>query len=69
MPRVLIEKQRWVYQQYKYYTRQLWRAWALIQDEDEKKAIGYRYIQGYSYKETLVLPPQFERQYNSTENI
>lgn len=51
---ILIEKQRWVYQQYRFYTQQLQRAWALIQDEDEKKAIDYRYIQGYSYKETLL---------------
>lgn len=51
---ILIEKQRWVYQQYRFYTQQLRRAWALIQDEDEKKAIDYRYIQGYSYKETLL---------------
>ncbi len=51
---ILIEKQRWVYQQYQFYTHQLQRAWGLIQDEDAKKAIDYRYIQGYSYKETLL---------------
>lgn len=51
---ILIEKQRWVYQQYQFYTQQLQRAWALIQDEDEKKAIDYRYLQGYSYTETLL---------------
>ncbi|AZS15345.1 hypothetical protein [Paenibacillus lutimineralis] len=51
---IMIEKQRWVYQRYKFYTTQLRRSWALIQDEDEKKAIDYRYIQGYSYKETLL---------------
>lgn len=49
---ILIEKQRWVYQQYKFYTQQLWRAYTLIRDADAKKAIDYRYIQGYSYKET-----------------
>ncbi|GGH17206.1 hypothetical protein [Paenibacillus segetis] len=51
---ILIEKQRWVYQQYKFYTDQLRRAWALIQDVDEKRANEYRYIQGYSPKETLL---------------
>lgn len=51
---ILIEKQRWVFQQYKFYTQQLQRAWALIQDDDMKRAVEYRYIQGYSYKETLL---------------
>lgn len=51
---ILIEKQRWVYQQYQFYTQQLWRAHTLIQDPEAKKAIDYRYIQGYSYKETLL---------------
>lgn len=51
---ILIEKQRWVYQQYKFYTQQLWRAFSLIRDADAKKAIDYRYIQGYSYKETIL---------------
>lgn len=51
---VLIEKQRWVYEQYHFYTEQLRRAWGIIQDDDSKKAIDYRYIQGYSYKETLL---------------
>ncbi len=51
---ILIEKQQWVYQQYRFYTQQLRRAWALIQDPDEKQAVEYRYIQGYSYKETLL---------------
>lgn len=51
---ILIEKQRWVYQQYQFYTQQLWRAYTLIQDPDAKKAIDYRYIQGYSFKETLL---------------
>lgn len=51
---ILIEKQRWVYRQYQFYTQQLRRAWALIQDEDAKRAVEYRYIQGYSYKETLL---------------
>lgn len=51
---ILIEKQRWVYKQYQFYTTQLFRAWGLIQDPDEQRAVEYRYIQGYSYKETLL---------------
>lgn len=51
---ILIEKQRWVYQQYQFYTHQLRRAWSLIQDPEEKRAIEYRYIKGYSPKETLL---------------
>ncbi|WP_243390767.1 hypothetical protein [Paenibacillus sp. GM2FR] len=51
---ILIEKQRWVYQRYQFYTHQLRRAFSLIQDDDERKAVDYRYMQGYSYKETLL---------------
>ncbi|GAA0853537.1 hypothetical protein [Paenibacillus sp. Cedars] len=51
---ILIEKQRWVYQRYQFYTHQLRRAFSLIQDEDARKAVDYRYMQGYSYKETLL---------------
>lgn len=51
---ILIEKQRWVYQQYKFYTKQLQRAFALIMDTEASRAVEYRFIQGYSYKETLL---------------
>lgn len=51
---ILIEKQRWVYQRYRFYTQQLRRAWGLIQDLDAKQAVDYRYLQGYSPKETLL---------------
>lgn len=51
---ILIEKQRWVYQRYQFYTHQLRRAFSLIQDEEARKAVDYRYMQGYSYKETLL---------------
>ncbi|SDE75728.1 hypothetical protein SAMN04488542_1028 [Fontibacillus panacisegetis] len=51
---ILIEKQRWVYKQYHLYTHQMRRAWSLILDEDVKRVIEYRYIQGFSYKETLL---------------
>ncbi|NWL89585.1 hypothetical protein DMN77_18720 [Paenibacillus sp. 79R4] len=51
---IMIEKQRWVYQQYSFYTKQLIRAWGLIKDFDEKRAVDYRYIQGYTPKETVL---------------
>ncbi|HEY2492150.1 MAG TPA: hypothetical protein VGI33_04435 [Paenibacillus sp.] len=51
---ILIEKQRWVYQRYQFYTQQLWRAWGLIQDQEAQQVIDYRYIQGCSFKETLL---------------
>ncbi len=51
---ILIEKQRWVYQRYRFYTQQLRRAWGLIQDPEAKQAVDYRYLQGYSPKETLL---------------
>lgn len=51
---ILIEKQRWVYSRYDFYTRQLRRAHSLIKDDDARKAVEYRYIQGYSRKETIL---------------
>ncbi|WP_433943387.1 hypothetical protein [Paenibacillus sp. SN-8-1] len=51
---ILIEKQRWVYQRYQFYTHQLFRAWRLIQNEEAKRAVEYRFILGHSYKETLL---------------
>lgn len=51
---ILIEKQRWVYKRYQFYTHQLERAQRLIKDEEARKAVEYRYIQGYSRKETIL---------------
>lgn len=51
---ILTEKQKWVYEQYRFYTTMLRRAVGLIRDEEAKKAIDYRYIQGYSRKETIL---------------
>ncbi|WP_339299109.1 hypothetical protein MKY92_03140 [Paenibacillus sp. FSL R5-0623] len=51
---ILIEKQRWVYKRYQFYMHQLERAQRLIKDEEARKAVEYRFIQGYSYKETLL---------------
>ncbi|MFD0868787.1 hypothetical protein [Paenibacillus residui] len=51
---ILTEKQKWVYEQYCFYTSMLQRAAGLIQDEDAKKAVEYRFFQGYSRKETIL---------------
>lgn len=51
---ILIEKQRWVYKRYGFYTRQLERAHGLIRDREARHAVEYRYIQGFSYKETVL---------------
>lgn len=51
---VLAEKQRWVYEQYNFYTRQLHRAAALIQDRYEREAIDYRYMHKHTFKETAL---------------
>lgn len=51
---ILIEKQRWVYKRYQFYTHQLERAHRLIKDEEARQAVEYRYIQGYSRKETIL---------------
>jgi len=51
---ILNEKQKWVYKQYKFYTDMLARGFRLIRDEEVKKAIDYRYFQGFSRKETIL---------------
>ncbi|GIO71566.1 hypothetical protein J27TS7_10800 [Paenibacillus dendritiformis] len=51
---ILTEKQKWVYEQYRFYTTMLRRAAGLIQDEDAKRAVEYRFFQGYSRKETIL---------------
>lgn len=51
---ILNEKQRWVYRQYKFRTNMLQRAFRTITDEEVKKAIDYRYIQGFTRKETIL---------------
>lgn len=60
---ILIEKQRWVYKRYQFYTHHLERAHRLIKDEEARKAVEYRYIQGCSYKETLLF---FRRSYSDS---
>ncbi|WP_257219364.1 hypothetical protein [Paenibacillus sp. LK1] len=51
---ILIEKQRWVYKKYEFYTHQIEKAQRLIKDEEARKAIEYRYIQGFTRKETML---------------
>lgn len=51
---ILIEKQRWVYEQYQLYTGVLGRAAKLIQDAEAKQAVQYRYLEGHSFKETIL---------------
>ncbi|WP_245838132.1 hypothetical protein MHI48_20320 [Paenibacillus sp. FSL H7-0942] len=43
-----------MYKRYDFYTQQLERAQRLIKDEEACKAVDYRYIQGYSHKETIL---------------
>ncbi|WP_253735688.1 hypothetical protein [Paenibacillus sp. FJAT-26967] len=51
---ILMEKQRWVYQQYTLYTTMLYRAFGLIRDPEAKEVIKRRYIEGCSYTETIL---------------
>ncbi|KTD88218.1 hypothetical protein [Paenibacillus etheri] len=51
---ILMEKQRWVYEQYQLYTGVIRRATALIQDKEARDAIQHRYIEGHSFKETVM---------------
>ncbi|WP_438498338.1 hypothetical protein [Paenibacillus sp. IHBB 3054] len=51
---ILIEKQRWVYEQYQLRAKTITRAHSLILNPDVKKAIRFRYLDGYSLKETCL---------------
>lgn len=51
---ILMDKQRWVYEQYRLYTSTIQRAVGLIQDEEAKGAVQHRYIEGYTFKETVL---------------
>ncbi len=51
---ILIEKQRWVYEQYQIYTGVIRRATGLIQDKEARDAIQHRYLEGHSFKETIM---------------
>lgn len=51
---ILMEKQRWVYEQYRLRTNMMIRAHGLILVDDIKKAVRFRYFEGYSLKETCL---------------
>ncbi|MEK5414481.1 hypothetical protein [Paenibacillus sp. FSL L8-0708] len=51
---LLAEKQRWVYEQYLYRHNALLRAHSLIIDDETKQVIDYRFLQGYTMKETCL---------------
>ncbi|AJS59869.1 hypothetical protein [Paenibacillus sp. IHBB 10380] len=51
---ILIEKQKWVYNQYRKYKLMIDRAHSQILDDDAKEAIDIRFIKGYSRKETIM---------------
>ncbi|MDH6370568.1 hypothetical protein M2444_002348 [Paenibacillus sp. PastF-3] len=51
---ILMDKQRWVYEQYQLYTSTIHRAILLIQDDEAKQAVIHRYLEGHSFKETIL---------------
>lgn len=51
---ILAEKQRLVYEQYRYRDEALKRAHNIIIDDETKKVIDYRYFQGFTMKETCL---------------
>ncbi|WP_339314628.1 hypothetical protein [Paenibacillus sp. FSL R10-2734] len=51
---ILMDKQRWVYEQYRLRTNMIIRAHGLILVDDIKKAVRFRYFEGYSLKETCL---------------
>lgn len=51
---IYAEKQRLIYEEYKAITEAIERAHRLIISDEEKRAVKYRYLQGLSYKETLL---------------
>ncbi|MNO27672.1 hypothetical protein D3C76_175520 [compost metagenome] len=51
---ILQEKQKWVYSQYKIFTKLIDRTHSQVIDPEAKEAIEIRFIQGYSRKETIM---------------
>jgi hypothetical protein len=51
---ILLQQQRKIYQKELLFTGYIEAAHRIIIDEDARKAIHYRYLQGYSHKETLL---------------
>ncbi|TVX93031.1 hypothetical protein [Paenibacillus agilis] len=50
---LLMEKQRWVYKEYVFYTMTLKRAIGIIRTPEARKAIEFRYIHGLSRGEAI----------------
>lgn len=51
---ILNEKQKWVYSQYKIFTSLIIRAFDQIIDDEVKKAVQVRFIQGHSRRDTIL---------------
>lgn len=51
---ILMDKQKWIYGQYKLFTVMILRAHNQILDDEVKEAIDIRFLQGYSRKETIM---------------
>ncbi|MBU5673227.1 hypothetical protein KQJ23_15465 [Paenibacillus sp. MSJ-6] len=51
---ILRQKQKWVYSQYSVFTKLLFKAYNQILDPEAKEAIRFRFIEGYSRKETIL---------------
>ncbi|WP_078499772.1 hypothetical protein [Paenibacillus selenitireducens] len=49
---ILMEKQKWVYEEYKFYTYMLRRAHAIIEEHEEREAVELRYFNGFSPQKT-----------------
>ncbi|MNB67215.1 hypothetical protein D3C81_683160 [compost metagenome] len=58
---IVAEKQRWVYEQYRYRQTAIVRAYSLILSEDVKRAIQHRYFDGHSLKETCLFFGYYEK--------
>lgn len=55
---ILREKQKWVYSQYRIFTSLINRAFDQIIDDEVKKAIQVRFIQGHSRRDTILFMRQ-----------
>ncbi len=51
---ILMEKQRWVYEQYRIRTTSISRAVGLIIDDEVKQVVECRFFAGYSFKGTVL---------------
>ncbi len=51
---ILNEKQKWMYERYRVYTYMIFRAYNLIRDQEVKKVLNARFIQGHSRRDTIL---------------